>query len=144
MTVTSIPFEHKQTGDCEIWRHAALLRERGTVLSEAMVFRYWRGLTSPICPFVKLGASAHFVSHCRTKYHARREQRLGIRMQYDTFNTVDAGMRALDEKLGGSRGGLQTPYSCCRIFHPTCVSISMLTIWWCMPARDTYLIATRC
>jgi len=45
MTVAQMPFEHKQTAHCESGVMSALLRERGTTLSEAMVFGIGSGLT---------------------------------------------------------------------------------------------------
>jgi Domain of unknown function (DUF4872)/Butirosin biosynthesis protein H, N-terminal len=110
MTATTIPFEHKQTAHCESGVMSALLRERGTTLSEAMVFGIGSGLTFAYLPFVKLGGLP-LISYRMPPRSIMRgvSKRLGIRMQYDTFKTVDAGMRALDEKLAAGRVvGLQT------------------------------------
>ncbi|MBC8088896.1 MAG: BtrH N-terminal domain-containing protein [Phycisphaerae bacterium] len=89
---------------------SALLRERGTTLSEAMVFGVGAGLTFAYLPFVKLGGLPLISYRMPPKSIMRGvSKRLGIRMQYDTFKTVDAGMRALDEKLAAGRVvGLQT------------------------------------
>jgi hypothetical protein len=106
----TIPFEHKQTAHCESGVMSALLRERGTTLSEAMVFGVGAGLTFAYLPFVKLGGLP-LISYRMPPRGIMRgvSKRLGIKMQYDTFKTVDAGMRALDEKLAAGRVvGLQT------------------------------------
>jgi hypothetical protein len=110
MTAAHIPFEHKQTAHCESGVMSALLRERGTTLSEAMVFGIGTGLTFAYLPFVKLGGLP-LISYRMPPRSIMRgvSKRLGIKMQYDTFKTVDAGMRALDEKLAAGRVvGLQT------------------------------------
>lgn len=105
-----IPFEHKQTAHCESGVMSALLRERGTTLSEAMVFGIGAGLTFAYLPFVKLGGLPLISYRMPPKAIMRGvSKRLGIKMQYDTFKSVDAGMRALDEKLAAGRVvGLQT------------------------------------
>ncbi|MEP6832168.1 MAG: BtrH N-terminal domain-containing protein [Gemmatimonas sp.] len=106
----AIPFEHKQTAHCESGVMSALLRERGTTLSEAMVFGVGSGLTFAYLPFVKLGGLPLISYRMPPKAIMRgASKRLGITMQYDTFKSVDAGMRALDEMLAAGRVvGLQT------------------------------------
>ncbi|MGV3708153.1 MAG: BtrH N-terminal domain-containing protein [Gemmatimonas sp.] len=106
----NIPFEHKQTAHCESGVVSALLRERGTVLSEAMVFGIGAGLTFAYLPFVKLGGLPLISYRMPPKSIMRGvSKRLGIKMQYDTFKSVDDGMRALDAKLAAGRVvGLQT------------------------------------
>jgi hypothetical protein len=89
---------------------SALLRERGTSLSEAMVFGIGAGLTYAYLPFVKLGGLP-LISYRMPPRSIMKgvSKRLGITMQYDTFKTVDAGMRALDAQLAAGRVvGLQT------------------------------------
>lgn len=110
MTSTLPAFEHKQTAHCESGVMAALMRERGTTLSEAMVFGVGAGLTFAYLPFIKLGGLP-LISYRMPPRSIMRgvSKRLGVRMQYDTFKTVDAGMRALDEQLAAGRVvGLQT------------------------------------
>lgn len=110
MTSTETQFEHRQTAHCESGVMSALLRERGTTLSEAMVFGIGSGLTFAYLPFVKLGGLP-LISYRMPPRSIMRgvSKRLGITMQYDTFKSVDAGMRALDEKLAAGRVvGLQT------------------------------------
>ena len=106
----ALPFEHKQTAHCESGVMSALLRERGTTLSEAMVFGIGAGLTFAYLPFIKLGGLPLISYRMPPKSIMRGvSKRLGITMQYDTFKSVDAGMRALDEKLAAGRVvGLQT------------------------------------
>jgi len=106
----TVPFEHKQTAHCESGVMSALLRERGTTLSEAMVFGVGSGLTFAYLPFVKLGGLP-LISYRMPPRSIMRgvSKRLGITMQYDTFKSVDAGMRALDDQLAAGRAvGLQT------------------------------------
>ena len=110
MTTAQMPFEHQQTAHCESGVMSALLRERGTTLTEAMVFGVGAGLTFAYLPFVKLGGLP-LISYRMPPRSIMRgvSKRLGVKMQYDTFKTVDAGMRALDEKLAAGRVvGLQT------------------------------------
>ena len=105
-----MPFEHKQTAHCESGVMSALLRERGTTLSEAMVFGVGAGLTFAYLPFVKLGGLPLISYRMPPKSILRGvAKRLGITMQYDTFKSVEAGMRALDAQLASGRVvGLQT------------------------------------
>lgn len=106
----SVPFQHQQSAHCESGVMSALLRERGTTLSEAMVFGVGAGLTFAYLPFVKIGGFPLISYRMPPRGIIRGvSKRLGITMQYSTFKSVDAGMRALDEQLDAGRVvGLQT------------------------------------
>lgn len=110
-TPPAVPrFGHQQTAHCESGTAAALLRDHGTPLSEAMIFGVASGLTFAYLPFVSLGGQP-LVSYRMPPRSILRglARRLGIRMHYETFRSTAAGMAALDAHLTAGRVvGLQT------------------------------------
>lgn len=110
MTGLDIAFDHQQSAHCESGVVSGLLRECGTALSEAMVFGIGSGLTFAYLPFISLGGQPLISYRMPPRSIVRGiSKRLGVRMRYQTFGSVDAGTRALDDHLAAGRiVGVQT------------------------------------
>lgn len=103
-------FEHRQTAHCESGVVAALLREQNAPLSEAMIFGVAAGLSFAYLPFLTMGGQPLLSYRMPPRSIIKGvKKRLGVKMRSETFSSVDAGMRALDDRLvEGKVVGLQT------------------------------------
>jgi hypothetical protein len=103
-------FQHQHFAHCESGVMSALLKHKGTLLSEPMVF----GLSGALCfaylPFLKFG-NMPLVSYRMFPGHIVKKfpKKLGIAYFRRTYRSPDKAMNELDEHLAeGQMVGLQT------------------------------------
>src|SRR5262245_2447176 len=103
-------FQHLHAAHCESGVMASMLSHYGLPLSEPMAFGLGAGLAFAVIPFVKLSGQPLIAYRMPPRSIVRGlRKRLGLKMVFRRFRSVDAGMRALDERVdAGHPVGLQT------------------------------------
>ena len=93
-------FPHQHAGHCESGTLSGLLRQRGLVLSEPLVFGIGGGLFFLHLPFVKVAGIPLTAYRDMPRAIIKRcSKRLGITMIERRFGSADEGMRHLDSLL---------------------------------------------
>ncbi len=93
-------FPHKHAGHCESGTLSGLLRQRGLVLSEPLVFGIGGGLFFLHLPFIKVAGIPLTAYRDMPRAIIKRcSQRLGVRMIERRFRSAEEGMRHLDDLL---------------------------------------------
>lgn len=103
-------FHHIQSAHCESGVMAAMLSNHGLPLSEPMAFGLANALSFAYIPLVKLSGMPLIAYRMPPRWIIKKlQQRIGLRMHFQTFRDPRAGMERLDDLLDhGKLVGLQT------------------------------------
>ncbi|WP_317930865.1 BtrH N-terminal domain-containing protein [Halioxenophilus sp. WMMB6] len=103
-------FQHRQAAHCETGVASALLSHNGLPLSEPMAFGLAAGLSFAYLPIVKLSGMPLIAYRMPPRAILKGlQQRLGVKLHFQTFSDPAKGMAELDKQLDQGRlVGLQT------------------------------------
>lgn len=103
-------FSHLQSAHCESGVMAAMLCNHGLPMSEPMAFGLAGALSFAYIPLIKLSGMPLIAYRMPPRWIIKRlQQRIGLRMHFQTFRDPAAGMIRLDQLLDEGRlVGLQT------------------------------------